>query len=111
MLGADPGNGDLALLRLTVAAVTSVQDAFTRVEPLKDAANSTTALTANTTSIGRPEEFEMVSGIDGSVSLRSLSDNDWVTADNDGASPLIGTTAPPSGPGRSSTSSRTATAA
>jgi hypothetical protein len=54
-----------------------------------DAANSTTSLIANATAVGKPEEFEMVTGTDGSVSLRSLNDNDWVTADNAGASPLI----------------------
>jgi hypothetical protein len=54
-----------------------------------DAANSTTALIADSATIGRNEEFEVVAGTDGTVNLKALSDDQWITADNDGAAPLI----------------------
>ena len=54
-----------------------------------DAPNNTTSLIADSTSIGKNEEFEMVTGTDGTVNLKALSDNQWVTAENDGAAPLI----------------------
>jgi hypothetical protein len=54
-----------------------------------DAANSTTSLIADATSIGTNETFQMVSNNDGTVNLKARSDNDWVTAENDGKSPLI----------------------
>ncbi|MEY9856104.1 hypothetical protein ABH935_001708 [Catenulispora sp. GAS73] len=54
-----------------------------------DAANNTTPLIADATSIGKAEEFEVVTGTDGTVNLKSLAANSWVTADNDGAAPLI----------------------
>ena len=54
-----------------------------------DAANSTTSLIADATSIGTAETFDMITGTDGTVNLRAHSDHDWVTAENDGASPLI----------------------
>ncbi|WP_051450671.1 arabinofuranosidase catalytic domain-containing protein [Actinospica robiniae] len=54
-----------------------------------DAANSTTSLIADAASIGKAETFEMVTGTDGTVNLKSLNDNQWVTAESDGASPLI----------------------
>ncbi|HEV2639433.1 MAG TPA: arabinofuranosidase catalytic domain-containing protein [Actinocrinis sp.] len=54
-----------------------------------DAANSTTSLIANATSIGPAETFDLITGTDGTVNLRAHSDQDWVTAENDGASPLI----------------------
>ena len=54
-----------------------------------DAANSTTSLIADATSIGKAETFEMVTGTDGTVNLKALSDNQWVTAENGGAAPLI----------------------
>jgi hypothetical protein len=54
-----------------------------------DAANSTTSLIADSASNGKAEEFEMVTGPDGTVNLKSLNDGDWVTAESDGSSPLI----------------------
>ena len=54
-----------------------------------DAANSTTSLIADSSSNGKAEEFEMVTGPDGTVNLKSLNDGDWVTAESDGSSPLI----------------------
>jgi hypothetical protein len=54
-----------------------------------DAANSSTSLIANATSIGAAETFDLTTNPDGTVSLRAHSDNDYVTADNAGASPLI----------------------
>ena len=54
-----------------------------------DAPGSTSPLIADATSIGKAETFEMVTGTDGTVNLKSVSDGDWITADNDGASPLI----------------------
>ncbi|MFD0636781.1 arabinofuranosidase catalytic domain-containing protein [Catenulispora yoronensis] len=54
-----------------------------------DAPNNTTGLIADAASIGRAEEFEMVTGTDGTVNLMALSDSSWVTADNNGAAPLI----------------------
>jgi non-reducing end alpha-L-arabinofuranosidase len=54
-----------------------------------DAANSTTSLIADSTAIGKDEEFEMVTGTDGTVNLKALSDSQWVTAENGGAAPLI----------------------
>ena len=54
-----------------------------------DAANSTTSLIADSSSNGKAEEFEMVTGTDGTVSLKSLNVGDWVTAESDGSSPLI----------------------
>jgi non-reducing end alpha-L-arabinofuranosidase len=54
-----------------------------------DAANGSTSLIANAASVGPAETFDLLSNPDGSVSLRAHSDNDYVTADNAGASPLI----------------------
>ena len=54
-----------------------------------DAANSTTSLIADATSIGTAETFDMFTNTDGTVNLRAHSDNQWVTAESDGASPLI----------------------
>ncbi len=54
-----------------------------------DAANSTTSLIADSSANGKAEEFEMVTGPDGTVNLKSLNDGDWVTAESDGSSPLI----------------------
>ena len=54
-----------------------------------DAANSTTSLIADATSIGAAETFDMIADSGGSVNLRAHSDHDWVTAESDGASPLI----------------------
>ena len=54
-----------------------------------DAANSTTSLIANATSIGKAETFDMLANSDGTVTLRAHSDGDYVTADNAGAAPLI----------------------
>jgi non-reducing end alpha-L-arabinofuranosidase len=54
-----------------------------------DAANSTTSLIADATSIGTAETFDLITHPDGTVSLRAHSDNDYVTAENAGASPLI----------------------
>jgi len=55
-----------------------------------DAANSTTSLIADATSIGTNETFDMITdNNDGTVNLRAHSDNDWVTAENNGSSPLI----------------------
>jgi hypothetical protein len=54
-----------------------------------DAANSTTSLIANATSIGTAETFYMFTNTDGTVNLRAYSDNEWVTAESNGASPLI----------------------
>jgi non-reducing end alpha-L-arabinofuranosidase len=54
-----------------------------------DAANSTTALIANATTIGTDETFDLITNPDGTVSLRAHADGDIVTADNAGASPLI----------------------
>ena len=54
-----------------------------------DAANNTTSLIADASSVGKNEEFEMITGTDGTVNLKALSNNDFVTAENDGASPLI----------------------
>jgi non-reducing end alpha-L-arabinofuranosidase len=54
-----------------------------------DAANSTTSLIADATSIGKNETFDLIKNSDGTVNLRAASDNDLVTADNAGASPLI----------------------
>ena len=54
-----------------------------------DAANSTTPLIADATSIGTNETFDLIKNDDGTVNLRAASDNDLVTAENAGASPLI----------------------
>jgi non-reducing end alpha-L-arabinofuranosidase len=55
-----------------------------------DAANATTSLTANATSIGTDETFDLLDNPgDGTVNLRAASDDELVTADNAGASPLI----------------------
>ena len=54
-----------------------------------DAANSTTSLIADSTSIGKNETFDLIRNPDGTVNLRAASDNDLVTAENAGASPLI----------------------
>jgi non-reducing end alpha-L-arabinofuranosidase len=54
-----------------------------------DAANSSTSLIADATSIGSGETFDMITHPDGTVSLRAHSDGDYVTAENKGASPLI----------------------
>ena len=53
------------------------------------AANSTTSLIASSSTNGKAEEFEMVTGPDGTVNLKSLNVGDWVTAESDGSSPLI----------------------
>jgi hypothetical protein len=54
-----------------------------------DAANGTTSLIANATSIGPAETFDLITHPDGTVSLRAHSDNDYVTAESGGAQPLI----------------------
>ena len=54
-----------------------------------DAANSTTSLIADATSIGTNETFDLIRNPDGTVNLRAATDNDLVTAENAGASPLI----------------------
>jgi len=54
-----------------------------------DAANSSTSLIANATSIGTAEIFDLITNPNGTVSLRAHSDSDYVTAENAGASPLI----------------------
>jgi hypothetical protein len=54
-----------------------------------DAANSTTSLIANATSIGAAETFDMVTNTDGTINLRAHSDNEWVTAESNGSAPLI----------------------
>ena len=54
-----------------------------------NAANSSTSLIANSTSIGTSETFDLITNPDGTVSLRAHADGDYVTADNAGASPLI----------------------
>ncbi|MFC0432128.1 arabinofuranosidase catalytic domain-containing protein [Kutzneria buriramensis] len=54
-----------------------------------DAANSTTSLIADATSIGTAETFDMFTKTDGTVNLRAHSDNQWVTAESNGSAPLI----------------------
>ncbi len=54
-----------------------------------DAANSTTSLIADATSIGTAETFDMFTNTDGTVNLRAHSDNQWVTAESNGSAPLI----------------------
>ncbi|HEX4724277.1 MAG TPA: arabinofuranosidase catalytic domain-containing protein [Pseudonocardiaceae bacterium] len=54
-----------------------------------DAANNTTSLIANATSIGTAETFDMFTRTDGTVNLRAHSDNQWVTAESNGSAPLI----------------------
>ena len=54
-----------------------------------DAANSSTSLIANATSIGAAETFDMFTGTDGTVNFRAHSNHDYVTAESAGASPLI----------------------
>jgi non-reducing end alpha-L-arabinofuranosidase len=54
-----------------------------------DAANSSTSLIANSTSIGTNETFDLLTNPDGTVSLRAHADGDYVTAENAGTSPLI----------------------
>jgi len=54
-----------------------------------DAANSTTSLIADATSIGTAETFDMFTNTDGTIDLRAHSDNDWVTAESNGSAPLI----------------------
>lgn len=56
---------------------------------LVDAANNTTSLIANATSIGPAETFDMFTNTDGTVNLRAHSDNNWVTAESNGSAPLI----------------------
>jgi hypothetical protein len=54
-----------------------------------DAANGSTSLIANATSIGSAETFDLLTNPDGTVSLRAHSDREYVTAENAGASALI----------------------
>ena len=54
-----------------------------------DAANNTTSLIADATSIGTAETFDMFTKTDGTVNLRAHSDNAWVTAESNGSAPLI----------------------
>jgi hypothetical protein len=54
-----------------------------------DAPNNTTSLIADATSVGTAETFDMFTKTDGTVNLRAHSDNNWVTAENNGAAPLI----------------------
>ncbi len=53
------------------------------------AANSTTALIANSTTVGQTQEYKVVDAGGGNIALQALSDNDYVCADSAGASPLI----------------------
>jgi hypothetical protein len=46
-------------------------------------------LIANRTAVGPWETFDLLQNSDGSVSFRAHANNDIVTADNAGASPLI----------------------
>lgn len=54
-----------------------------------DAADSSTSLIADATSIGAAETFDLLNNADGSVSLRAHSDQDYVTAEGGGSAPLI----------------------
>jgi hypothetical protein len=53
------------------------------------AANSSTALIANSTTVGPTQVFYWQTYGNGSLSLLSYADNLWVSADNSGTSPLI----------------------
>jgi hypothetical protein len=53
------------------------------------AANSTTSLIANSTTVGSTQVFYWQSYGNGSLSLQSYGDSLWVRAENAGASPLI----------------------
>ncbi|MEE4544476.1 arabinofuranosidase catalytic domain-containing protein [Streptomyces sp. V4-01] len=54
-----------------------------------DAANSTTSLIADATSVGTNETFTLVANNNNTVNLKARSDNQWVTAESSGSSPLI----------------------
>jgi hypothetical protein len=54
-----------------------------------DAANSSTSLIADATSVGTAETFDMFTNTDGTINLRAHSDNQWVTAESNGSAPLI----------------------
>ncbi|HTI27044.1 MAG TPA: arabinofuranosidase catalytic domain-containing protein [Kutzneria sp.] len=54
-----------------------------------DAPDNTTSLIADATSIGTAETFDMFTDTDGTIGLRAHSDNNWVTAESNGAAPLI----------------------
>src|SRR5207302_4276117 len=54
-----------------------------------DAANSSTSLIADATSVGTAETFDIFTNTDGTVNLRAHSDNQWVTAESNGSAPLI----------------------
>ncbi len=53
------------------------------------AANSTTALIANSTTVGQTQEYNVVDAGGGNIALQALANNDYVCADSGGASPLI----------------------
>jgi hypothetical protein len=54
-----------------------------------DAPNNTTSLIADATSAGTNETFTMVANNNNTIFLKARSDNQWVTAENKGNSPLI----------------------
>ncbi len=54
-----------------------------------DAANSSTSLIADATSVGTNETFTMDANNNGTVNLKARSDNQYVTAESNGNSPLI----------------------
>jgi hypothetical protein len=53
------------------------------------AANSTTALIANSTTVGTTQEYKVVDAGGGNIALQSVGNNDYVSANSAGASPLI----------------------
>jgi hypothetical protein len=53
------------------------------------APNSTTALVANSSTIGTSQKFDLIYNGDGSVSLRARSNSMYVCADSAGTLPLI----------------------
>src|SRR6202011_585286 len=60
------------------------------------AANSNTALIANSTTVGPTQVFYWQIYNNGSISLQSYANNLWVCADNAGKSPLIANRGTPS---------------
>jgi len=53
------------------------------------AANATTALIANSASVGTAQQYAVVDAGGGNIGLRAVSNNQYVCADNAGANPLI----------------------
>jgi hypothetical protein len=84
ILNGSGGSGGKKLVPGTTVSLLAMADG-----KYVTAANATTALIANSTTVGTAQQFMVVDAGSGNIGLRALSDNQYVCADNAGANPLI----------------------